>query len=423
MKLVNKINYNFLAGSFIVFIIVSVLSYIILDSIIVNEVDEQLVQSKKQAFSKFVKGENVNFPPFIEIIPKHKIKSNIELGFKDVLLPSNDEDGDGEPFREYSTIISKDGKSFILYVRSSIIEKEDLLLSLIALMFGAFLVLIVVMYLLNKSISQSVFKDLNETIHELENFSVDKNKSLVLKESSIEEFSILNKSVELLSQRAISEYKKLKEFTEETNHEIQTPAAIAKSKLELLLQNESLSESDLNQVNTALNNLGKLERINKAILLLNKLENKQHFDESKVNINNEINDLVENYSDFIESKNIMLTTELQNALIVNVNKPLLNILINNLFSNAIKHNTEKGNIIIKMEGEKLFIINSTENKDSNSENFFKRFYRNSNSQESVGLGLTIAKKICDLYNIEIENHLESNTYSIKIDFRKAVYNV
>lgn len=413
MKLINKISLNFLLGAFVIFVLISAAIYVTIERAISNEADEQLINTYHKVSKQLKKGEKISSPPFVELQPN--IDKNLKLGFSNVLINADSEE-EGEPFREYSSLVKVDGKEYVLFVRSSIIEREELFYSVLEIAGVAFLIFLAVILLVNKIISQRVFRDFYKTINRLENFSIADNKPLTFDKTDITEFQKLNTAVEMLSVKAVNEYKSLKEFTEEINHEIQTPAAVVKSKLEILLQSDNLKEDEMNQLAAALNNLNKLERINKSILLLNKLEHRNLFENSEVNLNKEIETVLDSFSDFIMSKNIFVETSLNENIVVIANSSLINILVNNLISNAIKHNIKNGKIVIELDNSILSIKNTGVRPIGDPEKFFDRFYKESDSVESVGLGLTIAKKICELYNFGIEYVYKNDWHEIKVHF-------
>ncbi len=417
MKLINKISVNFLISAFIVFISISLFLYLAVEKTLKDETDEQLINTYHKIAELLNKGEKISFPPFVEIIPVSGI--NFSPGFKDVYLNSNGDDSD-EPFRQYSSIINISGDNYILIVRSSVIEKEDMLYTIIGITIAAFFIFLIIIIIANKVVSQKVFKDFYKTIDELDNFSISENKPLTFNNTNITEFKKLNNAIEKLSAKAIREYKSLREFTEETNHEIQTPLAIAKSNLEILLQNEKLTENDLIQVNTALINLNRLERVNKSILLLNKLEHKNLFDNAQLIVEDEIKNVLLNFSDFITSKNLIVETKFADKISINANQSLINILFSNLISNAIKHNNAGGNIFIELKDDRLILSNSAVKQNYNTSKFFNRFYKESPLSDSVGLGLTIAKKICDLYNFDLSIDWRDKLIITSLYFNKAI---
>ena len=388
MNLINKISRYFLFVSILVFIVVSAGLYFVIENTITEETDEQLSNISQKAIQELKIGKAVSFSPFVEIIPANQANGKNE--FKDVLIKSNEED-EGEPFRQLTTFVNMNGKSYKIIVRISLIEKEDMLSSIIAVALAAFLLFILVLYFTNKIISKNILKDFYDTLKKLENFSLKSDVQLNLTTSKIEEFKQLNKSLLFLAEKAKSEYRSLKEFSEETNHEIQTPISVIKSKLELLLQSNDLSEDDLSLLDTSLKNLGRLERINKSLLLLNKLEHRDLFETTRINLTEEIDNVIATYNDFIAEKKIALSRSLENDIEIKANQQLINILLSNIISNAIKHNV-------------------------NTEKFFERFYKESASTESVGLGLTIAKKICDLYGLTVTNKYYDKLYSVIVKF-------
>lgn len=415
MNLINKISRYFLFVSILVFIVVSAGLYFVIENTITEETDEQLSNISQKAIQELKIGKAVSFSPFVEIIPANQANGKNE--FKDVLIKSNEED-DGEPFRQLTTFVNMNGKNYKIIVRISLIEKEDMLSSILAVALAAFLLFALILYFANKIVSKNILKDFYDTLKKLENFSLKSDVQLNLTTSKIEEFKQLNKSLLFLAAKAKSEYRSLKEFSEEMNHEIQTPISVIKSKLELLLQSNDLSEDDLSLLDTSLKNLSRLERINKSLLLLNKLEHKDLFESNQLNLSVAIEDVVSDYYDFIISKKLTITLLLDKSFIITANHSLINILLSNLISNAIKHNVYSGTINIEIKNNELIISNTGQIPKGKPEKFFERFYKESASTESVGLGLTIVKKICDLYEIKIRNNFLDNLHTIMLKFNK-----
>ncbi len=417
MKLINKISRYFLFVSILVFIVISIGLYFVIENTITEETDEQLTNISQKAIQELKSGKAVSFSPFVEIIPVNQVNDKNE--FKDVLIKSDEED-DGEPFRQLTTFVNMNGKNYKIIVRISLIEKGDMLFSILTVALAAFLLFILILYFTNKIVSKKILKDFYDTLKKLENFSLKSDDQLHLTNSKIKEFEQLNKSLLFLADKAKSEYRSLKEFSEEMNHEIQTPISVIKSKLELLLQSNDLSEDNLALLDTSLKNLSKLERTNKSLLLLNKLEHKDLFESARINLVEEIDNVIAAHNDFIVSKKIVLSRSQKNDIEIKANRQLINILLSNIISNAIKHNVNNGKIDIKLKNNELIISNTGQVPNGNTEKFFERFYKESASTESVGLGLTIVKKICDLYGIEIRNDFSDNLHSVSLRFGSQV---
>lgn len=413
MKLVNKISRYFLISSSLIFIIIFLGIYLLLEKSLEKEVDEQLSKIYYNVVKELKDGKQVSFYPFVEIDTAVVYSDKKE--FKDTQIISGEEN-ESEPFRELISYANISERNYKIVVRTSLIEKEDILTSILTIELFAFVLFIIVLFFMNKKVSQHIFSDFYIALKKIETFSLKDNSPITLNKSDIEEFEKLNKSISFLSEKAITEYRGLKEFSEEMNHEIQTPISVIKSKLELLLQNSDLGESNLVLLDTSLKNLNKLERINKSILLLNKLEHKNLFESVQLNLSEEIKNVLNDYNDFIVTKNLTVSLSLEPDFKIKANHSLINILLSNLISNAIKHNMDNGNINIELKNKELLISNNVQTSNINPEKFFERFFKQSTSSDSVGLGLTIVKKICDLYDFLITNRVTDYIYSVTIRF-------
>jgi signal transduction histidine kinase len=413
MKLITKISRYFFFSSILIFIVISAALYFAIEYSINEETDEQLDSISKRTYRLLRSGEVKSLPPFIEISIVDQTNNARE--FKDVQIYTI-KDEEAEPFRQLTSFINVNGTNYKVISRISLLEKGNLFLSILITTTASIFLFLLILFFTNRKVSKKVLKDFFDTLKKLETFSIKNEDRLKLSKSTIEEFEQLNRKLLFLSEKASSEYRSLKEFSEEMNHEIQTPITVVKSKLELMLQTSDLSEENLSLLNIALKNLSKLERINRSILLLNKLEHKDLFENSDINISEEIKNIFTTYGDFIESKDLSVSLSLNEDMSLNANQSLINILLSNLVSNAIKHNARDGVINIDLKNDELIISNSGQKPKVNTEKYFERFYKESGSTESVGLGLTIAKKICDLYDIEIRNKFSEGSYRVILRF-------
>ena len=230
-------------------------------------------------------------------------------------------------FRELNTPISIEGEPFTLSIKVNLLESEDLILS-IALLFMTILILLLFgLFFINKKLSLKLWKPFYDTLQQIENFDVDKHIQLQFPSSDIQEFNRLNSSIDTLIKRNIKIYENQREFVENAAHELQTPIAIFKAKIDTLIQRSDITEGQ-SEILTSLNHIiSRLNRLNKNLLLLSKIE-KQQFKETE---NFSIQALIENQFDFFieqaEQKNIKISTSFQHDFNLNANKGLTEILI------------------------------------------------------------------------------------------------
>lgn len=411
MNLITKISTYFIISSIILFILISLSLSFFINEVFREEIDEQLVSISYKAELQIKKGKDVNFYPIVQA-KKINYKSEKEK-FSDVVLNIGDET---ELFREYKTIKRINNNYYEICARNSIVDSKDFLFSILFITLFAFLVFLIILYFINKYLSKTILSDFYTSLSSLENFSLQDNSELKLSKSNILEFRQLNSSLLYLAEKAKKEYRLLKEFSEETNHEFQTPIAVIKSKLELLLQSNNLNSEELNNLGVSINNLSKLEKLNKAILLLNKLNHRELFVSETINIVDELKKIIDEFSELISLRAIELTVLLPENFYIKANHSLINILLSNLLSNSLKHNVKNGIINIKLDENKLIITNTAEQPKIDPELFFTRFYIDYSDSESLGLGLTIAQKICELYKFLIKNSYENNMYTVLIEF-------
>jgi len=216
----------------------------------------------------------------------------------------------------------------------------------------------------------------------------------------------LNDTVQKFVHRNIDTYTNQKKFIENASHELQTPLAISINKLESLAEDSRLNPEQLKLVASALDHLERLTRLNKSMLLLSKIENKQFAEASPVNINDLIQKISADFSDQVTFSDLNLNIIKKSTAIQKMNPDLAMILLVNLVKNAIIHNKPGGFVNITIETDLLVVENSGTDKPLNGEKVFNRFHSDESSSGSTGLGLAIVKTICDLYNFKISYQYE-----------------
>jgi len=414
MKLITKISRYYLLNSTLLFLAAFTAVYFALNWTINEELDERLLASQSGIIEKLQQGIQVNNPPFIEVTKAPlRISDQIVLSDTSIYLKG---EGETEPFRQAVSYFSKDGSYYRLAVRGSIIEREDLLLSLLIIFALVYLLMIFVLYFFNRKTANEIFRPFYSNLEQLNKYTIKSEKGLDLQTSNIDEFAELNAALSELSAKAGREYKALREFTEDVSHELQTPVSVVKSKLELLLQKEISDEEMIDHIRKAYFNINKLDKLNRSLVLLSKLESKDFFDEKEIDVKRVIGKVIENYEEIAAAKSISISKKISSCDIQG-NEILLDILISNLISNAIKHNFDGGRIEIELEDSLLKIGNTGGGKALDSAKIFDRFNKGNNSGDSIGLGLAITKKICLLFNYEINYSYQNKMHTMEVKFR------
>ena len=412
MKLLRSITRTYIIGSVAVLVFFTAAIFLIVNIILKKNIDEQLVNNKERMMSNYI-GSPLTIFPFFEI---HEI-SSLPLAGNDILkdtLIYNPIEKEYENFREYISYMELNKKSYLVVVRSSLIEQEDLFTAFIIIFGLSSFFLLSVLFVITKRTTSTLLAPFYKTLSQLQAFSLRSAKSVALDHTTIEEFNELNGILNDLIVRASKEYTALKEFSENASHELQTPLAIIKSKLDLLIQKENLDEEQKQAVESIYQNINKLTQLNKALLLLSQIESEGYFESMEIDFAEELQREIKTFSTIAEFKNISMIVSTIKHFPLKANPALINILIKNILSNAIKHNNEQAivNILLK---EGVFSVDNTGPKpEREPEKLFDRFQKDGLSADSVGLGLSIVKEICTLYHFDISYGYEHGFHKITV---------
>ncbi|MFD1001388.1 sensor histidine kinase [Ohtaekwangia kribbensis] len=303
-------------------------------------------------------------------------------------------DREVNPYREVTSYFVVRNQVYKLAIRTSLVESKALVIVisivqtiLMILLLGGFL-------LINSSLSKKIWNPFYKTLSKLKAYELNKKEPFQYEDSNIAEFDDLNAAIRSLTNKNMEVFQQQKEFIENASHELQTPLAIFQSKLDLLMQDEALTEEQAALVKDLINTNQRLSKLNKSLLLLSKIENEQFIDKEAIDVTQLLHDSIAHYQELTGNgaTNILQAS----PYILHGNKTLTDILINNLVRNAFQHTAQYDQIRIYLENGILSIENPGEPFKEGGERIFDRFYKESNHKASTGLGLAIVKKICDL---------------------------
>ena len=272
---------------------------------------------------------------------------------------------------------------------------------------------IIIMLVVNIFIYKKLWSPFYLALRALKNFNVSKQNPIHLPTIGTKEFDDLNKSLTTMTEKSIRDYITLKEFTENASHEIQTPLAIISSKIEMCLQDKDLNSEQAKLLIEANHAVNTLFTLNKALVLLTKLENNQFEQSASINIHNKIIDRMNLFEDFVQGKEIEVNYKMNKNIELKIDPTLAKVLFDNLIKNAVKHNYQKGKINIEVDSGFIKISNTGKAPKDNTNKLFERFYK-AGTEDSLGLGLAIVKKICEIYHLKISYNYSEGWHEFKI---------
>lgn len=319
-----------------------------------------------------------------------------------------------EQGRAVTALISFKSENYFVTIIVSRESTEYLIqvISIITLLLSA--IWLSILFITNRYILSSLWRPFYKVLFQVKEFNVADNVRPEKIMSKVDEFQELSNAVLTMSSRVSEDYQGLKAFTENASHEMITPISVITSKLDTLIQDERLESDQLSQITDIYSATGKLSRLNQSLLLLVKIENDLIPEEEELNVKTIVLEKIKQFQELIQNKNIELEYELEDTPI-RASKYLVDILINNLFSNAIRHNKTLGKIKISLQHKNLIFQNTGEGVSLEQEQIFKRFYKG-RSSDGIGLGLAVIKNICNKYRFELKYQFLENQHSFIIEF-------
>lgn len=351
--------------------------------------------------------------PRTRLTPASGSKPIIDSIYTTIRYDENEEEV--EQFRGSITTIMINKKPYLLLVETNMEEFYETLIIIVLITLLTFGLLLAGFNILNRRLSLKVWNPFYNTIHQLKSFDLHVSDKIHFQSSDVDEFESLNNELSKLIAKNMEAYRQQKEFTENASHELQTPLALLKSKVDLLLQDDSLTEHQLEKIASLNIPLAKVSRINKNLLLLAKLENRQFVRKEIVPVSSIIFENIKMLEDHFEAKNIIVDTNIEENISIEANQPLFEILLTNLLMNAILHNQANGRTNIVFNNKKL-IISNTGLSALKQETLFKRFINSAMETPSSGLGLAIVKEICSIHNWQIGYTFENYAHYFTIKF-------
>lgn len=249
---------------------------------------------------------------------------------------------------------------------------------------------------------KGVFRPLHKLLDWLHGIQPGKEVSPLENPTAIREFRQLSEAAVDMGNRSYKAYVEQKQFIENASHELQTPLAIVRGKVELLAENEELTEQQMKELDAIYSTLDRAVKLNKSLLLLSRIENGQYAEMEDVSVDEVLDGLLPDLMDIYEHKQVRLVRKQgEGPFVIHCNHSLAQILISNLVKNSLLHNREGGELQIITTPASL-VIKNTGDTPLDGEKLFRRFYHSTDGKkDSTGLGLAIARSIANSVSLKL----------------------
>ena len=319
-----------------------------------------------------------------------------------------------EPARVLTTVFqTEEGDYYLLKAYTPTIDKDELMRGTLVWVVVLYFALLIAVLLVTILVFYRNLRPLYKLLHWLDRFKVGAVNQPLDNSTGITEFRKLNEATEKALNRSKEAFEAQKEFIGNASHELQTPLAVIRGRIEWLLDNTALDEKQIGELMGIQRTLASVVRLNKTLLMLTKIDNGQFPETVEVGITDMLRESVEVFSDIYQDKALDVEWEKTEELTVRMNESLATALVNNLLKNAFIYTPRGGNIRISVYGKTMEISN-TGTAALDKAHIFDRFYKSGDREGSLGLGLAIVGAVQRYYNLDVEYSFGENMHKFSV---------
>lgn len=385
-----------------------------------DEVDDTLEDYSEGLIIRALSGEDMptasngsNNQYYLYEVSESYAASHPQITYRDEMVFIT-EKSETEPARVLITIFRTEDERYMeLVVYTPTIEKLDLLRAILGWIIFLYVLLLLIILSINIWVFRKNMKPLYVLLKWLDTSQLGKKNEPLENTTKITEFRKLNAATMAFAERGEKLFEQQKTFIGNTSHEMQTPLAICRNRLEMLMEDETLTEHQLNELIKTHQTLENLTRMNRSLLLLCKIENGQFVDTRSVCLNDILAHYLDDYKEVYAYRNITVTVTTDSSFCVEMNDSLVSVLVTNLLKNSFVHNIDGGFIYIKITAN-TFEISNTGEKPLDRERIFERFYQGQKKEGSTGLGLALVDSICKANHLKIDYTYVENRHIFTI---------
>ena len=320
----------------------------------------------------------------------------------------------GQIVRQFQDVlINEEGKKVgYISIAIPLEESQMVLRNLLITLLLLFPVVLIVLYFTSKLIAQKRIAPVNLLTRSAEKITRENLNERIPLPIIEDELYTLTTSINKLLDRLEDAVLNEKQFSSDASHELRTPLSVLKGTLDLMIRRPRDTEYYVEKATTCLDEVNRMSGLVDELLLLARYENLDNLvRNAEVDMEEAINVVIARNSAYLEQKSMTLNLQIKNKVQVYTDAFMVEEVLGNILSNAVKYSPEGSTIYIELSqmGEKTELTIRDEGIGMSEEEvsrIFQRFYRIDESRNTrikgYGLGLAITKRFADLLNIKIE---------------------
>jgi signal transduction histidine kinase len=415
MKLFTRYFRINLVATLLIFLLASIAFFFLLWYVMIAQVDEDLKIEQREIQTYVAKYQR---PPEPVTVKDQRITyepTPLRERVRNFRTIKHFDAHEHDDFRQISFTQPVGDQWLLFRVSKSLEGMRNMNRSIISISLLTIVLILVVSLLINRWLIRHLWQPFYYTLSGINKYRLGEHKNPEFPKSGIDEFNLLNSTLDQFIGTAEKEYTLLREFTENASHELQTPLAVVRSKLDTLIQDEHLSEAQSRAAQSAYEAIQKMARLNQSLLLLSKIENRQFSETELVDLKKAIEAKMADWQELWQAQSVAVHAELKPGSVI-MNSQLADILLNNLFSNATRHTPGGGTISMQLQEKSFTMSNTAVGGSLDSGKLFQRFSKGGQATDQYGLGLSIIRQIADVSGILVDYRFANGQHIFTISF-------
>ncbi len=229
--------------------------------------------------------------------------------------------------------------------------------------------------------------------------------SPIRKDTLPQEIAPLVLALNRLFTRIEESFSRERQFTDNAAHELRTPLAAMKTQAQVLMKKTSKTsdlKEDLDNLHASIDRASHM--VNQLLSFTRLQADQIQFE--KTDLSTLTEGVLKDMSPLAVRNKIDLEADIAPTIIVKGNRNALEILLRNLIDNAIKFTPSGGKIVVAVFEEKHKAVVKIADtgpgiEDADKDKVFERFYRVQKNKQGSGLGLSMAKWVCEVHGADI----------------------
>lgn len=416
MKLNNKTTLIYLLFTAIVLSLSGYIAIKILERDIENMLEHRFTRSEERIIEHIQIGNDMPLPkrmPYLQVKEIETSDTSYRSFTSDTIMTPHTL-SENIPFRKktiYTQINNQVYEISIFFSLKEYSDSRNFIIKILSIIFAGILTLLLIF---NFFISKYFWRPFQQILNHMNSYSLNRNIPKIQTNSTTSEFLSLEEYYNDMILKIENDYTKLKEYTENMAHEIQTPLTIIRNKSEKLIGNDDIMKIDSKTVSAIYEETNNLSNLSNTLNLLTKIENREFRNAKKINVKEIVVNHLEKIKEIAALKEIEIITNLDEKLSLDIDPFLMDILFKNLIKNALRYSLPNNNIFIESNADSITFINFGDALKGDEKDLFNRFYKDQKEGKSLGLGLAIVKKICELNKLDIAYHYTNKQHHFVI---------